>query len=190
MRTMTNDPKRFTGMHGWALRTAVACGWDYAAIARLIIGTESEARRMVVEAMDRAGLPTRADVARWVATDDRRIAALPAKPVQLPSRRPVLPRYTGATLYRYFDADGTLLYIGITSVMVQRSNQHVRASMWWPLARTCTLEHFDTTEEVLEAERRAIIAERPPYNRQHHPVWDTPEARRERRAALFEEDGA
>ncbi len=73
-------------------------------------------------------------------------------------------RLDGTTLYRYFDAEGALLYVGITNHAVLRALQHSKFSRWWPSVRSATFEHFPAREEAIAAETLAIRAERPPYN--------------------------
>ena len=73
------------------------------------------------------------------------------------------------TLYRYFDADGRLLYAGITGAGAQRADQHAKGAIWWPQTAAATLEHYATREEALAAELVAIRCERPLFNRRDHP---------------------
>lgn len=70
-------------------------------------------------------------------------------------------------LYRYFDADGRLLYVGISLSAVARAVQHKNSSHWWSSAVTMTKQTFDTRDEALAAERDAIRAERPFHNKIH-----------------------
>jgi len=169
MTDATPPKPRLTVIDRAALRYAIGTGWDYAAIGKRIYATEHEARSIVAKAMEKAGLANRADVARWVEADDARIAALPPEPSR---RRPPRARHrnAGATLYRYFDAQGLLLYVGITTAGTTRSAQHASDAEWWPSARSATLEHFATLDEVLEAELVAIREELPLYNRRDHPA--------------------
>jgi predicted GIY-YIG superfamily endonuclease len=71
------------------------------------------------------------------------------------------------TLYRHFDASDNLLYIGVSSRISQRIKEHSMHSSWWQNVSKITLEHFETRKEVLEAERNAIIAEKPRHNIKH-----------------------
>lgn len=71
-------------------------------------------------------------------------------------------------LYRFYDADGELLYIGITSNPGARWKRHAGDKPWWTEVASTTIEHFGTREDVEVAERSAIRAERPKYNRQHN----------------------
>lgn len=71
-------------------------------------------------------------------------------------------------LYRFFGAGGTLLYIGITADLPTRLHGHRDDKPWWLGVTNVTLEHYPSRDSVLEAERRAIVAEKPLYNTQHN----------------------
>ena len=68
------------------------------------------------------------------------------------------------TLYRYFDSDGKLLYVGITGDNVKRQSQHRRNAFWFGEIASATFVHFDSREEALEAEAAAIRYEKPAHN--------------------------
>ena len=68
------------------------------------------------------------------------------------------------TLYRLFDRDDNLLYVGITFMPGNRFRQHKREKRWWSeVARRETVV-FPNRQEAEDAERDAIRAERPIYN--------------------------
>lgn len=67
-------------------------------------------------------------------------------------------------LYRVYDADGALLYIGRTVSPVIRFQEHQDSKSWWGEASVIRLEHFDTPAELKRAERQAIQQEHPKYN--------------------------
>lgn len=71
-------------------------------------------------------------------------------------------------LYRYYDKDGNLLYVGISISAIVRMSQHRTQSSWFPLAKWSTFENFTSREEVLKAEVQAIINENPIYNINHN----------------------
>lgn len=79
-------------------------------------------------------------------------------------------------LYRFYDADGVLLYVGISKHWPERLTQHRRDKVWWTEVARIDLEPFPTREAVLEAERAAIIAERPRYNVIHNGGGSSPTA--------------
>lgn len=67
-------------------------------------------------------------------------------------------------LYRHFDADGKLLYVGISLSAIKRLGEHAANSHWYCSIRTVTIEHFDTREQAIAAETAAIKNERPAHN--------------------------
>lgn len=71
-------------------------------------------------------------------------------------------------LYRFYGAGGTLLYIGITNSLPRRLTQHNERKAWWLGVSDVKVEHYPSREAVLEAEKRAIIAEKPLYNDKHN----------------------
>lgn len=74
-------------------------------------------------------------------------------------------------LYRFFDADGALLYIGLTADPGRRWKSHEANQPWWHLVRRAEMEMFPSREAVRAAEKAAIVAECPKYNVAHskHP---------------------
>lgn len=70
------------------------------------------------------------------------------------------------TLYRYFDSEGRLLYVGITGDNTKRQSQHRRNSFWFGEISSATYEHFSTRQEALDAETKAIQTEKPKHNQQ------------------------
>lgn len=73
------------------------------------------------------------------------------------------------TLYRYFDAEGTLLYIGVTSRINRRMREHYESSAWFAKVTRCEFEQFPDRKSVLDAERNAILSENPLHNNHHKP---------------------
>ncbi|MFF7411623.1 GntR family transcriptional regulator [Streptomyces lydicus] len=72
-------------------------------------------------------------------------------------------------LYRLYDADGHLLYVGISSNPKRRWWAHAaqHAATWWPQVATRTVEWLDTRELAAAAERHAIKVESPAHNFAH-----------------------
>jgi DNA-binding transcriptional regulator YiaG len=68
-------------------------------------------------------------------------------------------------LYRHFDATGALLYIGISLRPGNRLSEHLTGSAWAGDIANVTLEWFDSFEVAFNAERRAIIQEKPLHNK-------------------------
>lgn len=73
-------------------------------------------------------------------------------------------RSTETQLYRHFDADGALLYVGVSLSAVARHVSHERFSAWFPQVKTITVEVFPTRDKALAAETRAIRKEKPRFN--------------------------
>ncbi len=75
----------------------------------------------------------------------------------------------GQQLYRLFDADGTLLYIGISYSAIARYAQHKADKPW--IGNVCRIDietHDVSRAEIEEMERAAIIAEKPAHNKKHN----------------------
>jgi predicted GIY-YIG superfamily endonuclease len=71
-------------------------------------------------------------------------------------------------LYRFFDAEGALLYVGITNHLPQRLRDHDRNKPWFDNVANVRVEHFPDRKSVLDAEREAIRTEKPRHNIQHN----------------------
>jgi predicted GIY-YIG superfamily endonuclease len=67
-------------------------------------------------------------------------------------------------LYRWFDADGRLLYIGITNDLANRTEQHAESSEWFPFAAALTVWIYPDRASATSAETSAIKAEYPLFN--------------------------
>jgi predicted GIY-YIG superfamily endonuclease len=71
---------------------------------------------------------------------------------------------TPTALYRLYDAEGKLLYIGITGDIKARFAQHAETKAWWPDVTRKTVEWHAARSEASQAELEAIKAERPVHN--------------------------
>lgn len=67
-------------------------------------------------------------------------------------------------LYRWFDADDRLLYVGITSSLRARQSSHAKKSSWEAFAVRATIERYPCRADAEQAELDAIRAERPLFN--------------------------
>lgn len=76
-------------------------------------------------------------------------------------------------LYRFFDSQGTLLYVGISCNWMARLKQHSARADFYSAVAGMTLERFPDRESVLEAELEAIEKENPLYNRADNPDYAT-----------------
>lgn len=82
-------------------------------------------------------------------------------------------------LYRLYDADNRLLYVGITSNLKARWSAHSRDKRWWPEVAHKTIEWFETRKSAERIEKIEVEEEHPRYNK----VFNGPE----RRAELYNE---
>lgn len=73
------------------------------------------------------------------------------------------------TVYRAYDCNGVLLYVGSTYKFKARKRGHELRSDWFKSATRFTTEQFGCRRSALDAERAAIISESPVYNRTHKP---------------------
>ncbi len=67
-------------------------------------------------------------------------------------------------LYRFYDANDALLYVGITCNPTRRMEKHRGEKPWWTQVARISLEQYGDRQSVLAAERAAIGAERPLHN--------------------------
>lgn len=67
-------------------------------------------------------------------------------------------------LYRHFDRNKNLLYVGISLSAIRRLKQHYDHSKWAKEITYVTIEDFPCRNKALEAELRAIQIENPKYN--------------------------
>lgn len=67
-------------------------------------------------------------------------------------------------LYRFFNADGELLYIGVTQDPTARFKSHQHDKSWFSEVATSTMEHFTSRQELMAAELAAIQRESPRHN--------------------------
>lgn len=70
-------------------------------------------------------------------------------------------------LYRFFDKDDVLLYVGITNNPKNRFKGHQKEKSWFNKVTHSTMEHFGSRNELEDAEVRAIQTEKPKYNVVH-----------------------
>lgn len=70
-------------------------------------------------------------------------------------------------LYRLHDAEGVLLYVGISSDPELRFRQHAMEKRWWHEVARRTIEWFSTRAAAEAAEETAIKIKRPKYNVVH-----------------------
>jgi hypothetical protein len=73
-------------------------------------------------------------------------------------------------LYRHFDSENRLLYVGISLHAVIRLAGHRRHARWFDEVATVTIEWFETRDVALKAEQCAILKERPRFNNGGRPL--------------------
>lgn len=93
-------------------------------------------------------------------------------------------------LYRHFDADGELLYVGISLSAIGRLSQHKSTAHWADKIASVTVESFSTREQAVEAERIAIETEQPLHNKIFNGSRAAPPAVPDEFSfSVFEDDG-
>lgn len=73
-------------------------------------------------------------------------------------------------VYKAYDAEFRLLYVGISVDGKARISEHVRSSAWTPYAMMILVEHFSTREAALKRERELIVELKPEFNIAGKPV--------------------
>ena len=72
-------------------------------------------------------------------------------------------------LYRAYDNENNLLYVGITQSLRNRIRTHMSVSKWMERTDWIKIERYPDRESVEQAERVAIKTELPEKNIQHRP---------------------
>lgn len=67
-------------------------------------------------------------------------------------------------VYRCYDADDQLLYVGVTTDMRQRHTEHAGQKEWYSEVARIETEEFDSGDEAAEREMVLLTHERPRYN--------------------------
>ncbi|MGW2371707.1 GIY-YIG nuclease family protein [Kitasatospora sp. NPDC001683] len=70
-------------------------------------------------------------------------------------------------VYRLYDTDGSLLYVGITHNLEQRWADHRHWKRWWHLVHRSDIQWFPNRASALAAERAAVEAESPRFDKTH-----------------------
>lgn len=71
------------------------------------------------------------------------------------------------TLYRFYDDDDTLLYVGLTINPGKRMERHKSDKEWWTEVARIEMEQHLDLEALQTAERIAIQTEKPVHNIRH-----------------------
>lgn len=72
----------------------------------------------------------------------------------------LLPHY----VYRLFDANDQLLYVGCTSSPAERKHAHLNTSVWFSEVARSQMTVFPNRAKALAKESQAIATEHPKYN--------------------------
>ena len=75
-------------------------------------------------------------------------------------------------LYRFYDEQDRLLYVGISGSWNQRIHQHEKQAGWFSMASRCTFERYPDRAAVEAAETEAILNEFPVYNKDQNPQYE------------------
>jgi predicted GIY-YIG superfamily endonuclease len=78
-------------------------------------------------------------------------------------------------LYRFWNADNELLYVGISSNFFARVGAHKNTQPWFSQVAYTTLEHFPNRKSVDAAETKAIRTEHPLHNKAKRVDYVPPE---------------
>ena len=85
----------------------------------------------------------------------------------IPWKRRRTAKIAEAELYRHFDKDGRLLYVGISFDSLVRLHGHRASAKWFAQVTTITIQRYPTRAEAEAAERSAIKDEKPLHNIAH-----------------------
>lgn len=67
-------------------------------------------------------------------------------------------------LYRHYDVENRLLYVGISCCPIKRTYEHSLTSHWYDGVSKITIERFNSRFEAIAAEKLAIEEELPLHN--------------------------
>lgn len=80
-------------------------------------------------------------------------------------------------VYRFFDSEDKLLYVGISYHLENRLDSHRFGKPWDRISRI-QIERFPTREEAAAAEREAILSEAPEWNVIYVPLFPIESSRK------------
>lgn len=93
-------------------------------------------------------------------------------PSRLKNRSTVMDSTSTAptSVYRHYDVNDLLLYVGITSRGISRNSEHNTSKDWWTFVVRQEVDHYPTREDASAMERSLIQMYHPPFNKQHNPT--------------------
>jgi len=71
-------------------------------------------------------------------------------------------------VYRFYNAKGDLLYVGITNRLPVRLGEHEGDKAWWSEVERITVTHLSNRKDAELLEKAAIKEEKPKYNIAHN----------------------
>lgn len=84
-----------------------------------------------------------------------------------------MTEHAGDVVYRVYDEDDELLYVGMSSRVYYRLRSHESTQWWWGLAATVSIRRYSDRQAARSAEIWAIRTERPVFNiaGKHRTDW-------------------
>lgn len=78
----------------------------------------------------------------------------------------------GGVVYRFKNAEGELIYVGVTGSLKTRVQAHRGRSFWFSEVASVEATHYRIYREAKAAELEAIRNQRPRYNKRYNPDWE------------------
>lgn len=73
-------------------------------------------------------------------------------------------KWPPTAVYKAYDADGQILYVGIADCWGRRWYQHARTAPWYPFVTRLEIEWLDTRAEAIAREADLILSLAPHFN--------------------------
>lgn len=72
-------------------------------------------------------------------------------------------------VYKHYDSDGNLIYVGVTGNALTRIRTHIRDSRWFDLVNEIKIEKFDNADAAIAREKQLIEENKPVFNSANNP---------------------